>query len=692
MGSLPSANPLRPEVTTKTIRQIQALYERRVRIPDRLRELRLPPLPKGLEIRYLDLSVRSYNCLIKKNITDCGRDLTGRRLKDLLAIEGFGVISLIDVLRALESSIAQAENQANKRRLEQSEALKALLADKPLDAGEQSRSSRIVLGKLLAEAKRVRRAHWSKKLSKDDPRLGKFVRLLDSQASTARDAADRILIGKSVPGDANDTLKRMRELRKRANQLNALTFEEELMSFLPGGNERNLRIVNKRFGWDGGEGATLQEVGDEFGITRERVRQVCRPIEKRLEGQAPFAPVLDRILSTISEFPLSSAAEIESDLRAKGLTQGLIRLEGILNAATLLGRDVTFRVDDAHGQRVALPVDRLSAVRLVVQTSRRSIEHWGVATTEDVAAQAGEKLSTPITADFVARLLKERADFRWLDENGGWFLLNSVPRNRLLNQLRKILSVAPSIEVSELRSGVCRHHRMKGVAPPQRVLLEFCRAISWCNVDGKRITVQPIPDWKQVLSETEQIFAEILKREGPVMQRARLEELCVARGMNRTTFYMYLDYSPILNRYAAGVYGLRGADVSSVIIQELIPKIRRVRVMKDYGWTEGGQIWIAYSLSTAMINSGVATLPAGIKRYVEGDFSLKTEDGLRVGTLVAAPGNVWGFGPFFRRRGGEPGDYLIVILDLSKREAVLRIGDASLLESVQKHDKSSAAS
>src|SRR5207244_3993550 len=129
--------------------------------------------------------------------------------------------------------------------------------------------------------------------------------------------------------------------------------------------------------------------------------------------------------------------------------------------------------------------------------------------------------------------------------------------------------------------------------------------------------------------------------------------------MNRPTFYVYLQYSPILNRYAPGVYGLRGANVSSATIQTLIPKIRRVRVTKDYGWTESGQIWIAYSLSAAMISSGVATLPAGIKRYVEGDFSLKTEDGLQIGTLVAAPSNVWGFGPFFRRRGGEPGDYLL---------------------------------
>ena len=648
-----------------------------------------------LDIRYLDLSVRSYHCLKNLGVSNFGKDLTGLKLGELLKIKGFGIISLIDVLTALEPMIALAEAEATERQRKQSEAFKEIL-DEEFDrkdrVSQSDRSSKIMIGKLLSEAKRIRRSRWARRVTASDPRLGNFVRALGPQAPTVRGFVEQILSGKYRPKDPVDTLRRLRDLSERARQLSRLAFEEELMGFIPVTNDRNKKLVSRRFGWDGAGGATLQEVGDEFGITRERVRQVCSRVEKRLEGQTPFAPVLDRILLTISQCPLSSADQIEFQLKANGLTQGLIRLEGILNAAALLGRDVTFGIDETHGKRVALPADRLGAARVVVQTARRSIEHWGVATTEDVAAQASEKLSTAITTEFVAHLLKDRTDFRWLDESGGWFLLISVPRNRLLNQIRKILAVAEGLEVSELRSGVCRHHRMKGVAPPQRVLLEFCREISWCHVDGKRITAEAVPNWREVLSDTEQLFVDVLMHDGPVMQRVRLEELCVARGMNRTTFYMYLEYSPILNRYAPGVYGLRGANVSSADIQVLIPKIRRGRVMKDYGWTENGQVWIAYSLSAAMIHSGVATLPAGIKHYVEGSFSLKAEDGLPVGTLVAAPGNVWGFGPFFRRRGGEPGDYLLVTLDLSKREATLRIGDASLLDRTEKTSESSVVS
>ena len=167
------------------------------------------------------------------------------------------------------------------------------------------------------------------------------------------------------------------------------------------------------------------------------------------------------------------------------------------------------------------------------------------------------------------------------------------------------------------------------------------------------------------------------------MRRSELEALCVGAGIKRATFYVYLDYSPIIERYAAGVYGLRGAEAAPGEIESLVPTRHSAHVLLDHGWTSDGRIWIGYRLSEAMIASGVFSVPGGLKRFLEGVFALYTEDGLAIGTLAIGDNGAWGLGPLFRRRGGEAGDTLLLCFDLSKRHAAAHIGDKGLLDDLQ---------
>jgi RNA polymerase primary sigma factor len=45
---------------------------------------------------------------------------------------------------------------------------------------------------------------------------------------------------------------------------------------------REQNILRKRFGYDGGEGLTLEEIGSEYGVTRERIRQIEAVALKKL--------------------------------------------------------------------------------------------------------------------------------------------------------------------------------------------------------------------------------------------------------------------------------------------------------------------------------------------------------------------------------------------------------------------------
>ena len=49
---------------------------------------------------------------------------------------------------------------------------------------------------------------------------------------------------------------------------------DELSELLEVLNDRERKIIFKRFGWDGGKPETLEEVGKKFGVTRERIRQL----------------------------------------------------------------------------------------------------------------------------------------------------------------------------------------------------------------------------------------------------------------------------------------------------------------------------------------------------------------------------------------------------------------------------------
>jgi RNA polymerase primary sigma factor len=50
--------------------------------------------------------------------------------------------------------------------------------------------------------------------------------------------------------------------------------------------ERERYLVERRYGFDGGRGATLEEIGREIGVTRERARQVHSSALRRLHSRA----------------------------------------------------------------------------------------------------------------------------------------------------------------------------------------------------------------------------------------------------------------------------------------------------------------------------------------------------------------------------------------------------------------------
>lgn len=70
-------------------------------------------------------------------------------------------------------------------------------------------------------------------------------------------------------------------------QLEEKTVTDMLHDLVETLDEREITILRYRFGLDGGQERTLEEVGEKFGVTRERIRQIqniaLRKLRKRIE-------------------------------------------------------------------------------------------------------------------------------------------------------------------------------------------------------------------------------------------------------------------------------------------------------------------------------------------------------------------------------------------------------------------------
>ena len=79
-------------------------------------------------------------------------------------------------------------------------------------------------------------------------------------------------------------------------------------------DEREATILRYRFGLDGGTEKTLEEVGEKFGVTRERVRQIqnlaLRKLRKMIEKLEK-----DKTENRMNSCPTVTAAEIERAIR-----------------------------------------------------------------------------------------------------------------------------------------------------------------------------------------------------------------------------------------------------------------------------------------------------------------------------------------------------------------------------------------
>ena len=111
------------------------------------------------------------------------------------------------------------------------------------------------------------------------------------QALTALNAAEvRLDAPLTAAGDRSAIERFMAPERDIESQVMDQFLREEIEAALATLNARDARVLRLYFGLDGGTEHTLEEIGNLFGITRERVRQLRdRALKKLREGEVGCA-------------------------------------------------------------------------------------------------------------------------------------------------------------------------------------------------------------------------------------------------------------------------------------------------------------------------------------------------------------------------------------------------------------------
>ena len=605
---------LRNKLSDAVIKRIKVF---RSALRNQAMQIKLPmPRTKGKPI-VVQLERRTFNRLNERGLLDNPSRLAQMTISDLATMPGFGEKCIVDLLSSLES---------------------------------QMTDSYAATPEVFAAVQKISRIKGAGGIRIDDPRFGLALQALRIRGKTLQEICETILADASCPMDAGLFIHRLEELRSSIQAAHRITLEEELFSltaFEPSGRDREMAM--KHFGWDGTGRQTLEVVGGNNKMTRERVRQICLRQLEVFQNKFPFLPVLDRVINTAAEAIPCPVQYLQQILFEMRLTRERFNPEGIVHAAEHTGRKCSFAIESDGDAHFCIGTDTGSIAGLnasITRLARKVVSHWGVTTVEDVAAQVSVSSGTPIKTGFAKKLLECQPGFSWLDETTGWFWIKTTARNALLNQMEKVLSVCNRIHISELREGVSRHHRREGFAPPQRVLLALCNQIGKCKIEQNFVIANPPFDYKEILSETEKVIVEVLMKNGSVMERQKLEGECLARGIKRDTFYVHLTYSPVLTRFAPGVYGTRGAEIPPGFAKSLVARRRPTRVLADFGWMPDERIFLSYKLSKGTLLNGIVSVPSGMKQHLQGAYELRVAENLAIGRLVVKDSQIWGLGRF----------------------------------------------
>jgi len=626
---------------------------------------RVRGIPYQLEWRHLDLQNRTYNALVLRRKLPSPASLNGLALSDLLTTKGFGRKCLRDLLVALEraTGVPYGESGVDEPRSSPGAggAEASGLGEVRLEAAVELMKLEQVLGGEVVHAR--------------DPRFGDLVSSISPGCSDTAILLEAVASEFEVPAPIlKERSRKVQALRTALEAARTLDLPSELDSIIRALCGKKAPIVLRYWGWDGRGGATLQTVGKQFDLSRERIRQITTGAKDLLDRRGlVFAPAARRAAELVHALLPASCSSVHAALVAAGMIPPSFDVGCLGELSARLGRTQTLQLDEQHRCFISTQAGT-DVARAVHRQASRLAAKYGAACAEDVCDAIRTESPEPLRPEGVVRLLRGRADLTLFDTEGDWFCRLDHRANPLLSRVRRIVAVAGRARLSEVRRGLARDYYLRSALPPKAVLLKLCELDEALGIESETVIAKDRAACNEALSPAEKVLAEVLLQNEGVMERSQLEARCRANGLGRASFTSALTYSVLIIRYAPQVYGLRGVAIPPGKVEEArpAPQAKAHRVLLESGWTPEGHIRASYRLTSGVITNGMVSIPSQHVSALHGDYRLMRL-GSPAGVLRCRGAQAWGLGPLLRRTGAEVGEILCLEFDLKQGEAVASV-------------------
>ncbi len=532
--------------------------------------------------------------------------------------------------------------------------------------GDLVRKTEIELRK-LSSCGRQTIAEIRNKLRKLDLHLG--VRISDWDSAAAREIRQQ--------HDA-DSESPIAALRRGLNPIPPSEFlEDELRAILASvASERDTDLALKQLGWSGDGQRTLDSVGQEYSITRERVRQIVTRTTDKIRNAYFETPRLDHALSILRDRCPATATELAAELRVRGVSNTDFDPTGLEIACDILQREFGLKRIPLRDAKVYVAAEYAKRIVEFFRLCRRLTSSHGCVNFD--AACDELHIPEPQRPRF-RDLATIESMCEWLDPERRWLFSTDVSRNRLSNLVAKVLSVAPHVYLAELRKAVARSRRL-AVVPPVGVLASFVERFKLASVSNRRASaMSPFAD-AIAPGSAESVLLSVLRTHGPILRWDRFQELCVAAGMNPVTFGIYASGSPIIARVTRGIYSLVSADVPPGAVEELEREAVASRKPAEWGWTPRGTLWYALPITETVLAAGSVPVAQFVASIADGDWKACFDGRQLDGSVRCGNRFLWGLRRPLINAGAEPGDVAILELDLSKRTVNITLGGEELAD------------